>query len=55
MADAKKAKPKFDDFFGGDDSSEEGGMIDFDAPAAPAAPKVGKAKVEEVKQQGETE
>ena len=59
MADEKKAKPKFDDFFGGDDSSEEGGLIDFDAlPAASAAaPKAAKAKVEEVnvKQQGETE
>ena len=57
MADEKKAKPKFDDFFGGDDSSDDGGLIDFDAPAAQAAaaPKAAKAKVEEVKQQGETE
>ena len=57
MADEKKSKPKFDDFFGGDDSSDEGGLIDFDAPAASAAaaPKATKAKVEEVKQQGETE
>jgi hypothetical protein len=47
-------KPKFDDFFGGDEDSDDGGLIDFDAPAAPAAPK-SKVKVEEVKQIGETE
>jgi Mor family transcriptional regulator len=46
--DKKKAKPKFDDFFG-DDDSDDGGLIDFDdMPKAAAKPK-SKAKVEEVK------
>jgi hypothetical protein len=47
----KSSKPKMDDFFGGgdDDESSDGGLIDFDAPAAPAAPKTSKVKVEEIK------
>ena len=45
----KVNKPKINDFFGGDDDSDDGGLIDFDAPAAaPIAPKT-KVKVEEVK------
>lgn len=42
MADETKAKPKFDDFFGDEDSSDGGGLIDFDdmpSASAAAAPK----------------